>query len=123
MATTTSTRVAIATIVLLVVLGVAWYANFRSFLVQAVGMATCSFVFLWPQYKTERGVWMGGLLIMFLTAFMVFTGTVILFTHVPEAALESADSPIAVCLGVAMLASTFGFAAFASTVNYRRSRM
>ncbi|MDC0936653.1 hypothetical protein OAS39_10230 [Pirellulales bacterium] len=119
MSNATRAKVVFANLVLMVLLALAWFANIRGFLVQAAGMAVFSFAFLWPQYRTERGVWMGGFLIMVLAGFMIVVGILLLITSVPDASPPFGDSPLAVCAGLMILASIFGFTAFASTVNYR----
>jgi hypothetical protein len=51
--------VAIANVILMAAVAVVWFAGFQGVAITAVGTVTFGFAFLWPQFKTERGVWMG----------------------------------------------------------------
>ena len=116
-------KLVIAILVVMVALATAWYAGYWNFLVQAIGIASFSIAFIYPQYKSEPGVWMGGLLIMLLTAFMIFTGCLDLFANDnPDQASQSWGMLLDIAVGTTVLTISFVFTAYTSLVNRQLSR-
>ena len=99
--------------------GIAWLAGFRNALVTAVGIAAFGFAFLWPQYKSERGVWMGGILILLIASLPATIGVAgILRADGVDTSIPSEYWKAGEILAVIVLTLFSAFAIYASIKNY-----
>ena len=100
--------------------GCAWAAGYRTFAVTAAGSATFGAAFLCTQFRTERGVWMGGALLLVIVLPQLAFG-LMMITGIPSAGDDAmpAVERINYCIGAVILAGFAAFATYATVVNFR----
>ena len=116
-------QIAIANLVVMVAVAIAWLAGVNGAAFIAIGTATFGFASLWPQYRHERGVWMAGGLVMLLTAFAMFICLLDLFAvGIPDETPRSLYGTILIGLGLIVLSLFLAFTIYATVENFRLSR-
>ena len=114
--------IAIANLLLMLAVGIAWFCGVRNALVTSVGVATFGFAFLWPQYKSEQGVWMGGALILLFSVVVLSVISSFFWSAPIDDMARSEYSKAGVLAGMAVLTPFTAFAIYATIVNFRLSR-
>mgnify|MGYP003381716254 CR=1 FL=1 len=82
-----------------------------------------AFPAIWPQYKYEPGIWMLGILVLFLTAFYIAMDFLELnSTDLPANVPHSAYGKYLISTCIAALTIFGAFTTYACDVNFRLSR-
>ena len=112
----------IGLVMLIAVVGGAWIWGVRGPEFGAVGTATFGFAFLWPQYKTERGVWMGGLVILCFSLFILGVNTALLLSAPDSNTTRSLYSSLSLIASIIVMTTFSIFVVFAIRENLRLFR-
>ncbi|PHQ33066.1 hypothetical protein [Rhodopirellula bahusiensis] len=99
--------------------GSAWVVGYRTFAVNAAGSATFGAAFLCTQFRTERGVWMGGALLLVILLPQLASGLMVI-AGIPSPVDDSmpAAEIIDYGIGSTILTAFFAFAIYATVVNF-----
>lgn len=103
--------------------GCAWAAGYRAFTVTAAGTATFGSAFLCTQFRTERGIWMGGVLLI-----VILLPQLVIGLEMTARIVSRSDGPTPIMqiidlgIGSAILTLFVPFATYATAVNLRLFR-
>jgi len=97
-----------------------WTVGYRGFGIAAASTVTFSAAFLCTQFRIERGVWMGGALILLLLLPQLVVG-IMMVTGTPTEGDDAkpAFERLDIWIGLVILVGFFAFATYATVVNFR----